>query len=210
MNKVVIFDLDGTIIDVRHRYFEVMRVFLEMKSLPKLSFEEYIKFRYNGYNDFLILHKLSRSFNYVEDFKEFKLANIERVEYLEMDRLCPGAIFLLDKLISCGIRLELLTLRRNLDNLKWQMETFSILSCFSNITYDSGELSKSAYLESLIECSNEVVFIGDSDYDYKAAIESRTKFYLVGDGFFSTIQNSTKEKQFSYQEIITELCEDKK
>jgi phosphoglycolate phosphatase-like HAD superfamily hydrolase len=206
MNKIVVFDFDGTIIDVHYRYFEVFKAFLEMNSLPKLSLDEYIQLRINGLIDTGIIKKYNKSSKLTEELLSFKLQQLEKIEFLEMDYLRPGVLELLDQLVHCGIRIELLTLRRNLDNLNWQLKRLSIHNFFSKITYNAGELSKSNYLKSLLGRFDDVVFIGDSDYDYLASIESRTKFYLVEDSIFSTSKDLEKEKRFSYQEILTELC----
>jgi phosphoglycolate phosphatase-like HAD superfamily hydrolase len=205
MNRVAVFDLDGTIIDVRYRYFRIFTLFLEIKSLPNLSFEEYIQLRNDGQKDVTILEKFANSSTLIDEFNSFKIEHLEKIEYLKLDHIRPGVLRLLNELSENDFNLELLTLRKNLVNLLWQLDNLSILSLFSKITHDFGELSKSVYLKSLKSRSKKVIFIGDSDLDYIAANDSRTQFYLVNDNHFFTNKNLVKVKRFSFDELLTEL-----
>jgi phosphoglycolate phosphatase-like HAD superfamily hydrolase len=208
MNRVAVFDLDGTIIDVRYRYFRIFTLFLEIKSLPNLSFEEYIQLRNEGQKDVSILEKYTNSSHLIDEFNSFKIEHIEKIEYLKFDHVRPGVLRLLNELSDNNFNLELLTLRKNLVNLLWQLDNLSILSLFSKITHDFGKLSKSVYLKSLKSKSNKVIFIGDSDLDYLAANESGTHFYLVNDNYFFTNKNLVRVKRFSFEELLTEIIGD--
>jgi phosphoglycolate phosphatase-like HAD superfamily hydrolase len=207
MNRIIVFDFDGTLIDVRCRYYKIFYLFLELNSLPKISFEEYIQFRENGQKDDSILEGLTNSSCQIENFKKFKSEHIESIDYLKFDKIRPGALELLNALSESNFTLELLTLRRKIGNLTWQLANLSMLELFSKITHNDGKLLKADYLRNLENISNEVIFIGDSDYDYRAAIDSGTKFYLVSDNNFFSTKNLMKEKRFSFEELMADLCE---
>jgi phosphoglycolate phosphatase-like HAD superfamily hydrolase len=207
MNRIIVFDFDGTLIDVRCRYYKIFYLFLELNSLPKISFEEYIQFRENGQKDDSILEGLTNSSCQIENFKKFKSEHIESIDYLKFDKIRLGALELLNALSESNFTLELLTLRRKIGNLTWQLANLSMLELFSKITHNDGKLLKADYLRNLENISNEVIFIGDSDYDYQAAIDSGTKFYLVSDNNFFSTKNLMKEKRFSFEELMADLCE---
>jgi phosphoglycolate phosphatase-like HAD superfamily hydrolase len=180
---------------------------LELKSFPKISFEEYLQLRDENQKDESILEGLTKSSCQIEEFKRFKFKHMESIDYLKFDKIRPGVLELLNELSQRNFTLELLTLRKNLGNLTWQLNNLSILELFSKITHDYGKLSKADYLRSFESTTNKAIFIGDSDYDYQAAFDSGTKFYLVSENNFFTTKNLMKEKRFSFEELLTELCE---
>lgn len=190
--KLVIFDLDGTLVDTIEGIAISMNLVLETRNLPTHSILAYKKFVGNGLRQ-LVITALPESFR---DEKTVELAYIELLEHYRTHftqglSVYPGISELLDELTNQKIILGVNT-NKNQEMTDWIMSNlFSQWKFVKIIGVDSGFAKKphpSAVLSIVEQVGvkpEECLFIGDSEVDYHTAKNAGVKCVLVSWGFRS-------------------------
>lgn len=205
-NKIAVFDLDGTLIDVKERYFRIFYNFISLNGLKyNYLMENYLKDRIRYKSDSEILKMVFGLDNSrIIKFKEFKLNQIEDIDFLVFDVVKPSVSELMKLLKKQGYRIELLTARRAYNNLISQLETLKLLQYFDNvIMWPKNLIEKNDYIKLLDNGKNEILLFGDSKDDYLATKNTSSAFYLVADTILD--QSFTSQKALSIDEILVEF-----
>ncbi len=131
MPRNIFFDLDGPILDVKERYSAVYRNFvLEHGGIP-LFLEEYWKQK-RMKTSLERLLELSGCAGLIEEHKKYLSRHREELSSLKLDKLQPQTRKVLAHL-SQKYDLYLITLRRNKENLAWQLKELGLLPFFKAI-----------------------------------------------------------------------------
>lgn len=164
--KTIFFDLDGTLIDIADKYFRIYADFASQKDIP-----------YRSKNDFWRLKRkkapvrdLFKTSISESEYKDFFLSQVETREYLKYDRLFLFTLPTLRQLKKMGWGLCLLTLRRNNQNLRHQLDNLG-LNFFDKIIVGEpdNQASRNNYkrkiacITALVE--PEDIIVGDSAAD---------------------------------------------
>jgi phosphoglycolate phosphatase len=169
LSGIWIFDLDGTLIDVRERYEKLYRDLIGGYEGTILPDEKYWHLKKNKMPEIeiAILSGLNEdnAYRYTQD----RLSLIESEVYLSVDRVFFGVFELLNRLgqDSC----YLVTKRRNKDVLCKQLISLKILNLFSAIyTYKNIESKKNSFEEIIqIQSRNyskgQITVVSDSPND---------------------------------------------
>ncbi|MCK4781682.1 HAD hydrolase-like protein [Candidatus Parcubacteria bacterium] len=178
----IIFDLDGTLIDIDDRWyslhFDLSKIY-KYKPLPK---RKYIELKRNKISERNIIKKTNISPGKMNSYLIERINLIETRKYLRKDKLKPKVDALLKKLSQSYI-LILLTKRRKQRNCQEEINHLGIRKYFlkiivaSSISKDQAVrkfLGKSFYKKSLL--------IGDTEEDFAAAEKLGIKCILVCDG----------------------------
>jgi phosphoglycolate phosphatase-like HAD superfamily hydrolase len=200
-NKLAIFDLDGTILDVSRRHYSLVSDFLDEVGEFDYSIDDYLKDRGLGKSDIQILStRFKLPDSKIINFQNFKDRNIETSDYLTYDKINNNVITLLDILKKKGYRLEILTARKNYENLANQVLSLRLMGMFDNIMMWPKDLyEKSAYVELLTTKHKKILIFGDSKDDYLASKGLHSQFVLIENKMFN--QNFVKNqvpKSFDY------------
>lgn len=201
--KIVIFDLDGTLIDIKNRYFRVFNDFITLNgSKKKYTVEEYIVDRIKFVSDTEILRRvIGFEEAAVEEFNVFKHNHIEDLKYLEFDTIKPHVKDLLKILKDQGFRVELLTARRNYKNLILQLRNMDLIRYFDNVLmWPRDFYTKREYVQFFYGEPYDTYLIGDSVDDYLAVKDSLAGFYLVNDSIMKN--DFTQQEALSIDEIM--------
>lgn len=202
-NKLAIFDLDGTLIDIKKRYYKVFNDFLTIKgNKMEYTIGDYISDRMKfGSDSEILLRVIGYEDSSINDFKNFKHKYIENLDYLEFDTVKPSVHDFLNILKAQGFRVELLTARRNYKNLLNQLISMNLLRHFDNVLMWPKDLyTKNEYVNLFDIDTYDIYFFGDSVDDYLAIKDIPSFFYLVND---SIIKNYfTNQESLSISEIM--------
>lgn len=188
--KLVIFDLDGTLVDTIEGLAVSMNAVLEARSLPTHSIQAYKSFIGNGLKN-LVLRALP------EIWREEKTINQGYMELLVQYRLhfkqglsvYPGIGLLLDELAKQEINLGVNT-NKNQEMTDWIVTQYlskwsfvkviGAQAAFENKPHPSAALSIAKQVGLTPE---ECLFVGDSEVDYQTAKNAGMKCVLVTWGF---------------------------
>ena len=129
---MVLFDLDGTLIDITNRFYSVYCDIMDRYNKPKLTFLEYINCRKRHVSTKSILSKTTNIEDFYTDFIKERNGILESERYLKLDKLYPDSYETLDKLYGNN-KMILVTLRMNKINTIKQLKNLSIHSFFNKI-----------------------------------------------------------------------------
>jgi phosphoglycolate phosphatase-like HAD superfamily hydrolase len=206
INKIAVFDLDGTLLDVKERYFRIFYSFISLNGIEYNYFiENYLNDRNIYKSDSEILKVVfGLNSSRIIRFKEFKLNQIEDIHSLVFDVVKPSVFELLQLLKKQGYRIELLTARRVFNNLLSQLENLNLLQYFDNVMmWPKNLFEKNDYIKLLDNGKNEILVFGDSMDDYLAIKNTSSTFFLVADTILD--QSFASQKALTIDEILIEF-----
>jgi len=128
----VFFDLDGTLIDVSKRHFTVYKELVTKYGgipLEKISYWD-LKRNKTAWSEILSRSSISKEITvrFLDDF----INKIEDTSYLKEDILFPDVVYILEDIARVA-DLYLVSLRRNSDNLKAELEWLGIEHLFKDV-----------------------------------------------------------------------------
>ena len=156
----LILDLDGTLLDVSSRFYNV---FYDIVKSFMLSKEEYWNYRRSGKEQRCLVKNLP-----IEDFNQQWLVLIEQEKYLAMDTLYPETIQFL-QYFSRKINLILLTARMSKENLMQELSRLHIKEYFHAIYVTEKRFNKTELLGSILTAGTVIAYITDTVKDVEAA-----------------------------------------
>jgi len=180
--KTIFFDLDGTIIDIYERFYNVFNNYSINRFLTEVNKKKYMKLKSNGLSDLQIALEFNLNYDQKE-YHEYKARSLEIKKYLKLDKL----IFDFDKyariLASKKYKIKLITLRRNFKNLNWQLNELKIINLFDEIIAlipNKINNPKRVFFEKINV--KDSILIGDSIKDYEATLDFDVDFLNVETG----------------------------
>lgn len=180
---LLLFDLDGPILDVSEKYYRIYTDFLQQYTGAEvLSKKKYWDLKRTRVQDADIL-ALSNVVSCLGEYQEFKMQRIEDESYLAYDVIWPELKEVYEKLFKKH-RVVLVTLRTYENKTLWELNNhLQISSWFSDVLSLSGDMypkglrwkaKSDALLNSGIDLSfnkKDLFFVGDTETDIKAAKE---------------------------------------
>jgi len=169
--KVIVLDLDGTLLDTSARHYAVYCLIARSLQVQMLSFTAYSQLRRTGMNNLDVLVKCGLR---LEDRKLAKLTwlkHIETLEMLKLDQLFPGVPEWLGSHENC-IEFALVTLRSNAQTLRTQLVWLDLLPYFQqvlDVPHQGDAVGAKAMAVGENVQADIVAWIGDSEIDIKAA-----------------------------------------
>lgn len=169
----VFIDLDGTVLDGKQRHYRCYcSIIKDYNGIP-LDIEMYWKLK-RGRISALDLLKLSQCNMTSTDFIKIWIEKIERKEFLQFDILKEGASEKIIQFREAAERINLVTMRKNKENLFWQLKNLGIFRLFDEIIVanETKEAALSRFRKSYS------VIIGDTEADIYAA--EKLDFIFLG------------------------------
>lgn len=173
-------DLDGPILDGKMRHYRCYSDILEKYEKIPMACDDYWNAKRKGTKLKGILEK--SDFYDTELFMKEWIARIEEIHYLKYDVLKPNLVTALSYLKKRANKLCLLTLRKNYDNLIWELQDKKIISCFDQILHHeiSGKNAKCEILDKIYY--DKALLIGDTELDIYTAETMNCDFIGIING----------------------------
>lgn len=192
MSKKIIFDFDGTLLDVSERYYAVFCECCAALNISPLSKSDYLNLKRRGIKDAEILVKeYSLSSEKIIQFKQHRNSILEENRYLDMDVLHAAVRPLLAELQQKKYELVLLSLRDNIDNGINQLKKLGIWGYFSKAIFTGPvpavqQHADRKYHRLLEHFSPEDIlenyYVGDTATDIETSHKLGTKMIVVAWG----------------------------
>jgi phosphoglycolate phosphatase len=172
--QTIFFDLDGTIVDIQKRYYRVYADSLLFLGGTPLSDNEYWTLKRENTPEIEILKRTGDSDHY-ETYRLERKPKIEAQDYLLLDTIWEDLYSHIFRLKSTH-ELILVTIRKNRENLEWQLHNLGLDLIFSKVLspeddqiLKNGADSKIHLIKSFMgERQFAGWFIGDSEVDIQA------------------------------------------
>jgi phosphoglycolate phosphatase len=170
----IYFDLDGPIIDVAPKFYQLYTQMFSSAGYPVLPFEEYWSSKRSKIPEDKIALRTAPA-DFVKGYVVERVRVIENTEYLQYDALIPGAVELLDSL-QPRQELVLVTLRNRRENLMWELRHFDLEKYFRKILTKEDNHGDHRIKIELISafCGSEPpagMIVGDTESDIRAGQE---------------------------------------
>jgi phosphoglycolate phosphatase-like HAD superfamily hydrolase len=186
MTETILLDLDGPVLDGKHRHYACYRDILVENGFVPISLEAYWEMKRNRLDRRAQLGA-SNAEGIYDRFLASWMERIEERGYLSLDRLQPGATERMEEWRRQGIRLILVTLRNNEPNLLWQLDLMGIRSLLDEVVCvgsSGGAEGKAAAARSAVGTgeTESLLWIGDTEIDIAAARRLGVAVCAVGCG----------------------------
>lgn len=187
--RAIVFDVDGTLFDVRDRYVQAFQKALEAGGYPISPTQSgrILAMRRKGRSGKQIIAALTGipDSRKIEQLDRQRKAFVDTPSLLQTDRLFPHVRETLASLRQKGYRLAVLSMRKNLSA---DLERFGIRGCFDAIVAIDKAVSpdKTADLQTLSRTLGvstfELVVVGDTEMDIYAGhrVGAKTVGVLTG------------------------------
>ncbi len=119
--KCVFFDVDGTLTDIRRRYYESFRRPLEREGISYPNFKKLFELKRKPLSGLKIFKKITKDNKTARKCEEYRIRLLKSEELIKSDYLFSGVKRLLKKIKESGIRVVLITYRQNPESLRNQM-----------------------------------------------------------------------------------------
>ena len=131
METIICFDLDGPILDVSARYYQLYADYVKMQDAIPLPKRVYWSWKRQKISEDIILRKTGLDDKTLA-YLSFRKEHIESPHYLDYDRIWPGIFDMLKK-ISSRYRVLLVTFRVQSKELMNQLVALDLTSFFDNV-----------------------------------------------------------------------------
>jgi phosphoglycolate phosphatase-like HAD superfamily hydrolase len=171
MRKTLYFDLDGTLLNVNLRLYKVHQIAAQEVYSSYIPFKKYLSAKKNKIDEEILMSSFSTDLKFVK-YNQIRMESIEKMEFLLLDTLRGGVLETLNYLKSRGYCLNLITARKNHQNINVQLENLKIKHLFSSI------LLSEKNVKTVIDGFTQGIFFTDTDEDIRFGVNQQV--YTVG------------------------------
>lgn len=201
----IFIDLDGPILDGKKRHYECYKDIVSELNGTVIPQEEYWNLKRQKQNHY-ILYELSQLKDKTDIFMSRWVTLIEDKEYLQYDELKPNIKVALTEIGSFGNKVILVTMRKNKDNLFWQLEKLGLCHFFDKILICDGIDINSKAEQIADSFGGGNLFIGDTEIDIYTADVLDMDFVGINNGLRS---KSIFLDRYSVNELFEYVKENK-
>lgn len=173
--KTIYFDLDGTILDVSDRLYQIYKDLVVSFKCKPLSKTRYWRLKRNKISEKEIVATTCPK-NVIPLYLKKRCSFIESSKYLKHDKLNPNALKTL-KILKENNRLVLTALRKSRKNLRKELKELKLSSLFDKILTGEGHKSKIHLIKK--DGHLNAMIVGDTEDDILAGNNLHLKTIAV-------------------------------
>jgi glycosyltransferase involved in cell wall biosynthesis/phosphoglycolate phosphatase-like HAD superfamily hydrolase len=177
---MIVFDLDGTLIDITERWFALHERYARLHGLPIIEKEEYIALKKEAVPERDIFLPRSINEESFQNYQQERIAHIEDDEFLAVDVLVTKCKELLEAWRAVG-EIQIVTNRKNKESCERELERFGVLPSIAHVHFATDD-TRAEVVKQLHEHEKITYLISDSLDDNKIAKELRIPVITVGYG----------------------------
>lgn len=181
MNKIIVFDLDGTLITCMEKQVMLLKYIASSNKVKIREPDFFWELKRNGSSTFESLKILGISDDTAKVISQEWVSEVEDWYWLTHDTLYQHVFDMLNALKNDNNKLYLLTARKNVVNLYRQLDQINLKSYFHDVipvAHKNVIGNKNSFLKK-VSCD---LFIGDTETDYQATLGTRVKFIACTEG----------------------------
>lgn len=193
VKKRLFIDFDGTLISVKHKYYELYKNAKQKFNLNIFDLNSYWEYKKNRYSEKNICLLNNNNIPSIEGYLIFRKNNIENRSYLAYDKTIINKKLLEN--VALKYDLYLATMRVKKENLIWQLKKMDLYNCFTDIRCRE-DLAKKKLSNNAIKQKQELlnkytpffdydILIGDTELDYLAGQNHGLNTFIVNNGIRS-------------------------
>jgi len=179
---LVIFDFDGTLVDVSGRWYQLHLDIAKKHSLPIIEREVYVSAKKEGVKEEALMLQFSDDISAIKAYCKERVVYIEDTDYLACDEPFEGIFDVLNSWSDLG-PMCLLSKRKSAENFHWEVENKGFKPLFRDLVPTGGKGKKEVLLDlySKEELSSAVI-ISDAFEDYEMGLEQGMQVFVIGYG----------------------------
>lgn len=204
--RLIFFDVDGPILDVSERYWQIHKHILRQFGITPLSKDIYWDLKRNKISEREILSRLPDSQN-AEVYLQIRSELIEDVIFLKYDRVWEGGVEFLIQL-SEYYSLYAISMRKNRKGLEEQFKNLYLESVFEDVflpqtTDIPNWKAKAQVISGKVDInSHQVILIGDTETEVLAAKALNIPAVAITTGIRSKRILEQYKPDFLYENIF--------
>lgn len=187
---IYVFDIDGTLVNSKLRHSVLLKDILIKygKTIPANFEDDYINSKCSGLSTkHYLIKKLGLDEELSQRITVEWVEKIEKEEYLMLDELYDDSIPTLESLFKKN-KIYFLSSRSQPSLLKQELIHLDIMKYADKLLISrpaDGASGKAKYIKKLKDenADIEILVIGDTEIDYKAAVSANVKYYILNRGF---------------------------
>ncbi len=200
---IIFIDVDGVILDISQKYFNLYKDLLESKNRKYIEFNKYWKLKVETNDNNLILSK-TQSDDLTDWFNTQFIKKIELKKYLKFDKLITDIIKTMQNL-AIKYNLVIMTGRKHQRNLRQQLNSLQITPLADEVVITSDKnLGILSFIDKPgIDDLSNVWLVADTEGDLKKGKAAGIKTI----GILTGLRNRQKLEEFQPDLIIEKFAD---
>lgn len=185
---IIIFDLDGTLIDSEERHILVLKDILDNEKITydKEKLKDLVKFKSSGKNTkTFLIENLNIPLEIADKVNKKWVKLIENKKYLKYDTKYGDVDYVL-KMLSKDNIIYFLTARQSKKNIKKELIELDLYKYCKKLYVVSPKKSKNGKIKvvnKIITNNCKVIIVGDTEVEYSVAKKLNIHHYILNRGF---------------------------
>ena len=179
---LVIFDFDGTLVDVSERWYQLHRDIANQYALPIIERESYIAAKRAGTKEATIMLNYSNNQAAITAYCKERINLIKQQQYLAFDQPFEAAFEVLEAWAKVG-PMCLLSKRKSAENFHWEVENKGFKPFFRDLAPTFGKEKEEILVKMYPkEVLSSAIIISDAFEDYNMGLKLGMQPLVIGYG----------------------------
>ncbi len=197
----IFLDLDGTILDIKYKYYRLYTNLLSHGGFLSLNMDTYWDLKRHKMSEKAIA-KHTTTPHFADYYANKRIELIETMDYLVLDSVFDDVCGVLEEWKNTH-SVYIVTLRRNRENLNRQLDMFNLHHYYDFIyNVDERKAQKEDIIKHEIDNASQCIIIGDTEIDIVAGRRLGIKTVAVTCGIRSRKLLETEGPDFIFNNLM--------